>query len=186
MVYFNKIKSNLGASHAHGDPLSLWIIGLILVIVVTSTTLIILAFAYNVIKCCKFVHYYASDELAWCACATRSVGCIIYELAALRHAFEGKTLMGVMYQIVEVAAPNWPEGYSDELANLYYAYVFCSNIYFYLYPFVGWGTVLIHVCLFVCLLAGWLKKLQVDFYEVCGIGRLWTWTREELSKVGSD
>jgi len=62
--------------------------------------------------------------------------------------------MGVMYQIVEVAAPKWPEGYSDELANLYYAYVFCSNIYFYLCLFVGRGTVLTHVCLFVCLLAG--------------------------------
>ena len=31
--------------------------------------------------------------------------------------------MGVMYQIVEVAAPKWPEGYSHELADLYYAYV---------------------------------------------------------------
>lgn len=51
----------------------------------------------------------------------RSVGCIIYELAALRHAFEGTTLMGVMYQIVEVAAPQWPDGYSKRLADLYYA-----------------------------------------------------------------
>ena len=54
-------------------------------------------------------------------CVFRSVGCIIYELAALRHAFEGTTLMGVMYQIVEVAAPRWPDGYSDALADLYYA-----------------------------------------------------------------
>jgi len=43
--------------------------------------------------------------------------------------------MGVMYQIVEVAAPKWPDGYSDELSDLYYAYVFYSNIYFCLHPF---------------------------------------------------
>ena len=57
----------------------------------------------------------------------RSVGCIIYELAALCHAFEGTTLMGVMYQIVEVAAPKWPDGYSQALASLYYAYVLEDN-----------------------------------------------------------
>lgn len=51
----------------------------------------------------------------------RSVGCIIYELATLHHAFEGATLMAVMYQIVEVAAPKWPDGYSSALADLYYA-----------------------------------------------------------------
>jgi len=51
----------------------------------------------------------------------RSVGCIIYELAALHHAFEAKTLMGVMYQIIEVAAPKFPEDYSDALADVYYA-----------------------------------------------------------------
>jgi len=51
----------------------------------------------------------------------RSVGCIIYELAALCHAFEGTTLMQVMYKIVEVEAPKWPDGYSDALADLYLA-----------------------------------------------------------------
>ena len=58
--------------------------------------------------------------------------------------------MGVMYQIVEVAAPQWPDGYSDELADLYYAYVFYNtcNIYFYFRTFCR-GTVLIHVFLFV-------------------------------------
>jgi len=56
-----------------------------------------------------------------CVCVLRSVGCIIYELAALRHAFEGTTLMGVMYQIVEVEAPRWPDGYSKALADLYFA-----------------------------------------------------------------
>lgn len=46
----------------------------------------------------------------------------------MHHAFEGKSLMGVMYQIVEVAAPKFPDSYSNELADLYYAYVFHSNI----------------------------------------------------------
>jgi len=52
-------------------------------------------------------------------CLLRSVGCIIYELAALRHAFEGTSLMGVLYQIVEVGAPKWPDSYSSALADLY-------------------------------------------------------------------
>jgi len=51
----------------------------------------------------------------------RSVGCIIYELAALRHAFEGTSLMAVMYQIIEADAPKWPDGYSSSLADLYFA-----------------------------------------------------------------
>jgi len=29
--------------------------------------------------------------------------------------------MGVMYKIVEVAAPKWPDGYSNALADLYFA-----------------------------------------------------------------
>jgi len=51
----------------------------------------------------------------------RSIGCVIYELAALHHAFEGTTLMAVMYQIIEVDAPKWPDGYSTALADLYFA-----------------------------------------------------------------
>ena len=31
----------------------------------------------------------------------RSIGCILYEMCSLDHAFDGKSLMAVMYKIVE-------------------------------------------------------------------------------------
>jgi hypothetical protein len=49
----------------------------------------------------------------------RSIGCILYELATLEHAFPATTLMGVMYKIVEMPAPQWPAKYSDDLGDLY-------------------------------------------------------------------
>ncbi|XP_076469959.1 serine/threonine-protein kinase Nek11-like [Babylonia areolata] len=44
-----------------------------------------------------------------------SVGCIMYELCALEHAFTGQGLMGVMYKIVEGEPPDLPKKYSREL-----------------------------------------------------------------------
>lgn len=47
-----------------------------------------------------------------------SVGCILYELCALEHAFEGQSLMGVMYKIVEGNQPELPEKYSKQLGKV--------------------------------------------------------------------
>jgi len=43
----------------------------------------------------------------------------LYELAALKRAFDGLTLMDVMYKITEVDPPPWPAGYCAELAALF-------------------------------------------------------------------
>lgn len=59
----------------------------------------------------------------WASLFCRSVGCILYELVTLKRAFDGKTLMGVLYQITEVSAPSWPSDYSDDLADLFYRFV---------------------------------------------------------------
>ncbi|KAK7114041.1 serine/threonine-protein kinase Nek11-like [Littorina saxatilis] len=47
-----------------------------------------------------------------------SVGCILYELCALDHAFNGQGLMGVMYKIVEGEAPDIPKKYSRDLNDV--------------------------------------------------------------------
>ncbi len=49
----------------------------------------------------------------------RSVGCVLFELVALEHAFEGQSLMGVMYQIVEGDLPKWPKAYSPDLESIF-------------------------------------------------------------------
>ena len=41
-----------------------------------------------------------------------SLGCILFELCALQHAFEGQSLMQVMYKIVEGKVPPLPDKYS--------------------------------------------------------------------------
>ncbi len=51
----------------------------------------------------------------WC----RSVGCMLYELVTLKHAFDGQSLMGVMYKIVEGDLPEWPEEYSQDLHHVF-------------------------------------------------------------------
>nr|KAG5707857.1 hypothetical protein BaRGS_031588 [Batillaria attramentaria] len=48
-----------------------------------------------------------------------SVGCILYELCALDHAFNGQGLMGVMYKIVEGEPPALPKKYSKELNGVF-------------------------------------------------------------------
>lgn len=52
----------------------------------------------------KHEHY---DE----KCDIWSLGCVLYEICSLKHAFEGKSLMSVMYKIVS--------GESPELSNIY-------------------------------------------------------------------
>ncbi|XP_014663756.1 PREDICTED: serine/threonine-protein kinase Nek11-like, partial [Priapulus caudatus] len=47
-----------------------------------------------------------------------SAGCILYEMCALRHAFDGTGLMGVMFAIVEGAMPKLPDKYSSSLADV--------------------------------------------------------------------
>ena len=49
-----------------------------------------------------------------------SIGCILYEMVALKHAFEGQSLMGVMYKIVESNLPEWPKGYSEDLEDVFH------------------------------------------------------------------
>lgn len=50
----------------------------------------------------------------------RSLGCILYDLVALEHPFQGKTLMGVMYKITEEDPPPWPDMYSSDLKELFH------------------------------------------------------------------
>lgn len=47
-----------------------------------------------------------------------SIGCILYEMCTLTHAFDGKSLMAVMYKIVEGEVPKLPEKFSSELNNV--------------------------------------------------------------------
>ncbi|XP_070574675.1 serine/threonine-protein kinase Nek11-like isoform X3 [Ptychodera flava] len=44
-----------------------------------------------------------------------SIACILYELCALEHAFEGQSLMGVMYKIVEGKIPKVPDKYDKNI-----------------------------------------------------------------------
>ena len=54
-----------------------------------------------------------------CVLCDRSIGCILYELVALTHAFEGQSLMGVMYKIVEGDLPKWPSEFTKDLGNVF-------------------------------------------------------------------
>ncbi|KAI8504462.1 Serine/threonine-protein kinase Nek11 [Branchiostoma belcheri] len=47
-----------------------------------------------------------------------SIGCILYELCCMKHAFEGQSLMGVMYKIVEGKTPSLPDTYPKELNEI--------------------------------------------------------------------
>ncbi|KAL9976486.1 hypothetical protein ACROYT_G013794 [Oculina patagonica] len=48
-----------------------------------------------------------------------SMGAVLYELCNLQHAFQGESLMGVMYKIVEGNPPKLSDKYSVELQTLY-------------------------------------------------------------------
>ncbi|XP_063951532.1 serine/threonine-protein kinase Nek11-like [Lytechinus pictus] len=47
-----------------------------------------------------------------------SIACILYELCALQHAFEGQSLMGVMYKIVEGKTPEIPNKYDKNIQEI--------------------------------------------------------------------
>ncbi|XP_038069703.1 serine/threonine-protein kinase Nek11-like isoform X2 [Patiria miniata] len=47
-----------------------------------------------------------------------SIACILYELCSLQHAFEGQSLMGVMYKIVEGKTPEIPKKYDSNIQEL--------------------------------------------------------------------
>ncbi|XP_052060794.1 serine/threonine-protein kinase Nek11-like isoform X4 [Mytilus californianus] len=47
-----------------------------------------------------------------------SIGCILYEMCTLCHAFDGKSLMAVMYKIVEGEPPKLPDTYSSEISRV--------------------------------------------------------------------
>ena len=47
-----------------------------------------------------------------------ALGCVLYELAALSHAFEAASLLGLVHEIVHAEPPALPEPYSPELRGL--------------------------------------------------------------------
>ena len=53
----------------------------------------------------------------------RSIGCILFEVCALDHAFFGQSLMAVMYKIVEGDPPDLPSTYSKDLNNIFKKWV---------------------------------------------------------------
>ena len=49
---------------------------------------------------------------------------MLFELVSQQHAFEGQSLMGVMYKIVEGNLPEWPNKYSKDLHKVFTRYNF--------------------------------------------------------------
>lgn len=47
-----------------------------------------------------------------------ALGCILYEICALKYAYSGNTLMAMLYRIVEGDPPNLPENYPKELNRI--------------------------------------------------------------------
>lgn len=47
-----------------------------------------------------------------------SLGCILYELCMLEHAFSGENLLGLVFKIVQDKQDEIPDMYSQELNNL--------------------------------------------------------------------
>ncbi|XP_064393526.1 serine/threonine-protein kinase Nek11-like [Halichondria panicea] len=48
-----------------------------------------------------------------------SLGCVLYELCTLEHAFQGQNLMAVMYKIVEGDQPRLPDHFNTQLAHIF-------------------------------------------------------------------
>ncbi|XP_027025946.2 serine/threonine-protein kinase Nek11 isoform X3 [Tachysurus fulvidraco] len=57
-------------------------------------------------------HGYDSKSDVW------SLGCILYEMCCLKHAFEGQSFLSVVQKIMESPTPSLPEKYSPELNSL--------------------------------------------------------------------
>ena len=47
-----------------------------------------------------------------------ALGCILYELCTLKHAFNAENLLGLVYKIVQDKHDPIPSTYSDEIRNL--------------------------------------------------------------------
>ncbi|CAM9364416.1 unnamed protein product, partial [Phaeothamnion confervicola] len=47
-----------------------------------------------------------------------ALGCILYELCTLKHAFKASNLLGIVFKIVAQDAPPIPEMYSEQMASL--------------------------------------------------------------------
>ena len=47
-----------------------------------------------------------------------SLGCILYELCTLKHAFNAENLLGLVFKIVQDKQEPIPSSYSDEMKNL--------------------------------------------------------------------
>ncbi|GIY07375.1 hypothetical protein CEXT_488981 [Caerostris extrusa] len=57
-----------------------------------------------------------------------SIGCVLYELTTLKHAFEAKNIKNLVLKIVKGSLPQIPDIYSSELKNLL-AQIFVRNPY---------------------------------------------------------
>jgi NIMA (never in mitosis gene a)-related kinase len=55
---------------------------------------------------------YSSKSDMW------ALGCVLYELCTLQHAFRADNLLGLVFKIVQEAHPPIPEGYSAALRQL--------------------------------------------------------------------
>ena len=47
-----------------------------------------------------------------------ALGCILYEMCTLKHAFDATNLLGLVFKIVQESQPPIPDQYSDELKTL--------------------------------------------------------------------
>ena len=47
-----------------------------------------------------------------------ALGCILYEMCTLKHAFDASNLLGLVFKIVQDKAPPVPDRYSPELRAL--------------------------------------------------------------------
>ncbi|GBM50034.1 Serine/threonine-protein kinase Nek1 [Araneus ventricosus] len=84
-------------------------------------------------RTCIGTPYYLSPEI----CENRpynnksdvwSLGCVLYELTTLKHAFEAKNIKNLVLKIVKGSLPQIPDMYSPELKNLL-AQIFVRNPY---------------------------------------------------------
>jgi len=47
-----------------------------------------------------------------------AMGCVLYEMCMLKHAFDANNLLGLVWKIVQETYPPIPDMYSDKLRNL--------------------------------------------------------------------
>jgi NIMA (never in mitosis gene a)-related kinase len=47
-----------------------------------------------------------------------ALGCVLYEMCVLKHAFDAHNLLGLVWKIVQESYPPIPPSYSDDLRGL--------------------------------------------------------------------